>query len=277
MNDPLRISLSVRVYRGLLRTYPREFRQEYGEAMVQVFRDLCLRSGGAGLARVWGRALLDYAVSLVSEHMERGIEMTKTKWIQLSGWGLAASGFLLMAGFAAGSRPEYNPSNAAAWPIDPILNRMAGVLITIAMLLMSAGFAGLLERFREQASMLGLGGLFIGSFAGLTGAVGAIGLGFFQNGPWWNLLMMGILGVNLSLVLFGVDCLRQHLFTRWNGLPLAIGSVFLASALATMGPIQIEWPGVLEFVLLLAFALGLGLVGYLLLSERTEMPTTTTT
>jgi hypothetical protein len=275
MNDPLRISLSVRVYRGLLRTYPREFRQEYGEAMVQVFRDLCLRSGEAGLFRVWGRALLDYAVSLVSEHMERGMEMTKTKWIQLSGWALAASGFLLMAGFAASSRPDYNPYNAAAWPIDPILNRMAGVLITVAMLLMSAGLAGLLERFQEKASRLGLGGLFIGSFAGLIGAVGAVGMGFFQNGPWWNGFMFGLLGVNLGLALFGIDCLRQHLFARWNGLPLAIGSVFLAFGLAMTGPIHIEWPGVLEFVVLLAFALGLGLVGYLHLSERTEMPTTT--
>ena len=81
--------------------------------------------------------------------------------------------------------------------------------------------------------------------------------------------------VILSLALFGVDCLRQHLFARWNGLPLAIGLIFLVSALATMGPIHIEWPGVLEFVLLLVFALGLGLVGYLLLSGPTETPTTT--
>ncbi len=276
MNDPLRITLSVRVYRGLLRTYPREFRQNYGEAMVQVFRDLCLRSGEAGLFRVWGRALLDYAVSLVSEHIDRGVEMTKTKWIQLSGWGLAASGFLLMAGFAASSRPDYNPYNAAAWPIDPILNVMDFVLMTIAMLLMCAGFAGLLERFQKQASSLGLGGLLIGSLAGLISAIGAVGLGFFQNGPWWDLFMLGILGVNLGLALFGVDCLRRHLFARWNGLPLAIGSVSLAFALATMGPIHIEWPGVLEFVVLLAFALGLGLVGYLLLSGLTEMPATTT-
>jgi hypothetical protein len=152
---------------------------------------------------------------------------------------------------------------------------MDGVLITVAMLLMSAGLAGLLERFQEKASRLGLGGLFIGSFAGLIGAVGAVGMGFFQNGPWWNGFMFGLLGVNLGLALFGIDCLRQHLFARWNGLPLAIGSVSLAFGLAMTGPIHIEWPGVLEFVVLLAFALGLGLVGYLLLSERTEMPTTT--
>lgn len=270
MNDSLSVSLSVRVYRGLLRAYPREFRQEYGEAMIQVFRDLCLQPGKAGLASVWGRVLLDYAVSLVSEQIERGVEMTKTKWIQLSGWGLAVSGFLLMAGFAAASRPDYNPYNAAAWPIDPILNVMGGVLITTAMLLMSAGLAGLLERFREQASMLGRGGLLIGSLAGLVSAIGAVGMGFFQNGPWWDLFMFGFLGVNLGLALFGVGCLQQRLFARWNGLPLAIGTVFLAFALATMGPIQIEWPGTVGFLVFLAFALGLGLVGYQLLSGLAE-------
>ena len=43
MNNSQRISVSVWVYRGLLYAYPRSFRREYGEAMVQVFRDLCLR------------------------------------------------------------------------------------------------------------------------------------------------------------------------------------------------------------------------------------------
>jgi hypothetical protein len=275
MKDPLAVSLSVSVYRGLIRTYPHKFRLEYGEAMVQVFRDLCLQPGKTGLASVWGRALLDYIVSIVSEHMDRGVAMTKTKWIQMSGWGLAASGFLLMAGFAAGSRPNYNPYNAAAWPIDPVLNVADTILMTAAMLLMSAGLVGLHERFQERTSVLGRSGLMLGSVAGLFGAIGAAGLGFFESGPWWAWFMMGFLGVNLGLALFGVDCLRQRLFARWNSLPLAIGTVFLAFALASMGPIHIEWPGLVEFILLLAFALGLGLVGYLLQSRPTETPTTT--
>jgi hypothetical protein len=270
MKAPRSVSLSVRVYRGLLRTYPREFRLEYGEAMIQVFRDLCLQSGKTGLASVWGRALLDFAVTLISEYMNRGVVMTKTKWIQLSGWGLAASGFLLMAAFAASSRPIYSPDNAAAWPIDPILNVADVILMTTAMLLMSAGLAGLLERFQQQAGIPGRVGLMIGSLTGLVGAVGAAGLRFFEGDLWWNMFMVGILGVNLGLALFGIDCLRQHLFPRWNGLPLAVGTSFLAFALAAMGPIHVAWPSVVEFIFLIAFALGLGLVGYLLQRETTE-------
>lgn len=270
MKEPLPVSLSVRVYRGLLRTYPRKFRLEYGEAMIQVFRDLCLQPGKTGLASVWGRALLDFAVTLVSEHMNRGVVMTKTKWIQLSGWGLAASGFLLMAGFAASSRPTYSPYNAAAWPIDPILNVADVILMTVAMLLMSAGLAGLLERFHQQAGLPGRVGLMFGSLTGLVGAAGAAGLRFFEGGPWWDMFMVGILGVNLGLALFGIDCLRQHLFPRWTGLPLAVGTSTLAFALAAMGPIHVAWPSLVEFIFLLAFALGIGLVGYLLQRETTE-------
>lgn len=275
MKDSLAVSLSVHVYRGLIRTYPRKFRQAYGEAMVQVFRDLCLQPGMMGLANVWGRALLDYIVSIVSEHMDRGVAMTKTKWIQMSGWGLAASGFLLMAGLAAGSRPDYDPYNSAAWPIDPVLNIAGPILMTAAMLLITAGLFGMGERFQGRISLMGRSGLALGIFTGLVGAMGAAGLGFFKSGAFWSWFMMGVLGVNLGLALVGFDCLRQRLFARWNGLPLAIGIVFSALVLASMGPIHIEWPGLVEFILLLVFALGLGLVGYLLQSRPTETPTTT--
>jgi hypothetical protein len=271
MSDPLAVSLSVRLYRTLLLTYPRHFRMEYGESMVQVFRDLCIHGEEGGLIGVWGHALLDYAVSLVSEHMQRGVEMTKSKWIQLSGWGLAASGFLLLAGFAAASRPDYSPYNSAAWPIDPLLNKVGTILITAAMLLISAGLMGLLARFERRASDLSRIGLVFGSLGGSVSAVGAFGLGLFKNGPWWEMFMIGLLAASLGLTLFGVDCLRQRLFARWNGMPLVIGVSSLALGLS-MSLIHMEWPSIVEFIALLTFAFGLGLVGYRLQSEAVENP-----
>lgn len=267
MNDPLVVSLSVSVYRGLLRTYPRRFRQEYGEAMAQVFRDLCLQPGEAGLAGVWGHTLLDYAMSLVFEHMDRGVEMTRSKWIQLSGWGMAASGFLMMIGYAAQTRPTYNPYNAAAWPIDPLLNAVGIIFFTAALILMTAGMAGLLARFREQVSGLGLAGLVIGIIAGAASTAGAAGLSIFESGPWWDIFLTGLLGINLGMALFGIDCLRQRLFARWNGLPLMFGVGFLAFGLTGLEPFQVDWPIVVVLIVLLVFALGLGLIGYRLQSE----------
>ena len=57
------VSLSERVYRALLTMYPKEFRQEYGPQMNQLFRDQCreeLDSGGVvALAGLWFRTLLE--------------------------------------------------------------------------------------------------------------------------------------------------------------------------------------------------------------------------
>ena len=57
------ISLSKRVYRVLLAAYPKEFRQEYGSDMVQLFKDQCrdeLRSGGvAAWIMLWFRTLME--------------------------------------------------------------------------------------------------------------------------------------------------------------------------------------------------------------------------
>ena len=47
-----------RVFRLLLRAYPREFRAKYGQEMVLVFRDQC-REGDVRSLGFWGRVLWD--------------------------------------------------------------------------------------------------------------------------------------------------------------------------------------------------------------------------
>jgi hypothetical protein len=261
------------VYRWLLCAYPHDFRQKYGPAMLQVFHDLCRRGGKFGLARVWERALIDYVLSLVSEHMNRGAIMTRMRWIQLSGWGMAASGFFFFAGLAAGSRPEYNPGNMLAWPLDPFLNSVDLFLVAAGLLLMSAGMGGFWYRFQQQVKVLGRSGLVIGVISGLVGAAGALGLGYSDSSPWWNLFMLGIVGVNLGLILFGITCWREHLFEHWNGLPLLIGATTLIAILASIGLVQ--WPGPVATVLMITFmAVSMGLLGYRLQSEATEQQAT---
>jgi putative ABC transport system permease protein len=58
------MNVSERVYRWLLRSYPREFRDEYGEEMVLLFRE---RSGDAGL-RSWLQAAGDLLFHAPKEH-----------------------------------------------------------------------------------------------------------------------------------------------------------------------------------------------------------------
>jgi hypothetical protein len=71
---PRLVELSVSLYRLLLAAYPVGFRNEYGEAMAQLFgdtaRDAYRRRGLLGLMAVWLRTLLDLTVSVVRQHRQ---------------------------------------------------------------------------------------------------------------------------------------------------------------------------------------------------------------
>ena len=61
--------------------YPREHRREYGELMVQLFRDR-MRYDGGGLRGliIWMQMIFDLAPSAFEEH-RRGDDMKKRMWI----------------------------------------------------------------------------------------------------------------------------------------------------------------------------------------------------
>ena len=90
--DPRSIFISAASYRLLLLAYPSRFRYEYGPHMAQVFNDLCLRtyrhSGPPGMFSLWALMLFDLFKTVVEEHLQRGVEMTREKFIRLSGWGM---------------------------------------------------------------------------------------------------------------------------------------------------------------------------------------------
>ena len=63
-------SFSEKLYRALLVAYPREFRRQYSEQLVQAFGDLCReergRHGRKGLLLLWVRTLGDLMISVFS-------------------------------------------------------------------------------------------------------------------------------------------------------------------------------------------------------------------
>jgi len=65
------VRTSERVYRSLLRAYPRELRDEYGNEMVRCFRDLCREAvddgGNLGLAALWARTLPEWLSTALKE------------------------------------------------------------------------------------------------------------------------------------------------------------------------------------------------------------------
>ncbi|MEO7358765.1 MAG: hypothetical protein ABI120_00450, partial [Gemmatimonadaceae bacterium] len=73
MNAPAKQSRSDRTYSTLLRLLPKEFRREYEQDMREFFmeklRDVRERSGTFGVARLWGRTLVDIVVTACIEHV----------------------------------------------------------------------------------------------------------------------------------------------------------------------------------------------------------------
>lgn len=96
-------SLSTRLYAGLLRAYPAEFRRRYASEMTVLFADQ-LRDARrpSGLAGVWLRSLADVAASAIGEHMRRDRTVARslatfapTRSMRLAGL-LAVTGSVLL-------------------------------------------------------------------------------------------------------------------------------------------------------------------------------------
>ncbi len=73
--DPHPVAVSYRVYRAVLRVYPRRFQREYQNEVAHLFRDCCRDAyhtqGLWGLAGVWARAVLDLGKNVPQEHVEQ--------------------------------------------------------------------------------------------------------------------------------------------------------------------------------------------------------------
>ncbi|HEX7736723.1 MAG TPA: Stp1/IreP family PP2C-type Ser/Thr phosphatase [Ktedonobacteraceae bacterium] len=74
-------SLAERLYRFLLRAYPRAFREEYASEMVLVFRDAYSaawqQQNGAGVLHMVGDFFYDFVKTVCIEHMRAWIEPNK--------------------------------------------------------------------------------------------------------------------------------------------------------------------------------------------------------
>jgi hypothetical protein len=86
------VGISQRVYRALLRAYPRQLRAAYGDEMVRCFRDLCREAladgGGVGLAALWVRTLPEVLATALTE---RSTMVTRHAYRAAVGVALAAA------------------------------------------------------------------------------------------------------------------------------------------------------------------------------------------
>jgi hypothetical protein len=81
-----------RVYAALVRLYPRPFRENYGADLAQLLRDQCAEEPAW---RVYGRALVDLAITVPSQHLEALVHNNSTRVVSLLYAAIATAGALL--------------------------------------------------------------------------------------------------------------------------------------------------------------------------------------
>lgn len=274
------VTISVSIYRRLIAAYPAAFRMQYGAPMVQVFRDACRRAtqgGPMALFGLWARTVFDLMKTAIEEHARGGVQMTREKFFRLSGWALMAGPVLFFIGWLANSRPEYNPYNAAALPIDPVANLVAMPLAAVGLAFTSLGLWGMLLRYGTKAggSALWLG---LGMVSSLASSAGAVWMVLDNNGYGWMVFFLGLFGLFFGIAIFGAVNLGLRLMPRWNGLPLLAG-VWIPGFLMFAGLFQLGTGSVLispetVFTYLWAFSLLMFFgLGYLLQSSSSKIRT----
>ena len=273
LTDPPVVNISNSVYGLLLIFYPSPFRREYGPQMAQVFRDCCLKSyrqsGIPGLLSLWALTLFDWLKTVLEEQTQRGTEMTREKFIRLTGWGMILSGVSLLLGFLASNMDAVLGRTLMGREVDRY-EVISNVLLISGSLLLVLGFIGLLLRYGKQSGRAGKITLMGGILFGLFSLFGAWALSVF-DGDWaWTTWFISFTMIFVCLTLFGLLTLRQKLLPRWNALPLVAGIGIPLFVLITgiwealtPGPGWVDDQG-FGLLILLITAVSVGLLGFTL-------------
>jgi hypothetical protein len=246
--------------------------------MAQVFRDCILRSyrldGLPGMLNLWTLTLLDYIKSVVEEHLQKGIHMSKTTFFRLSGWSFVMGAIIFIVVWLISIRdvPEYSRYNALSKPIDLYLEYATAILLPLMFLLLLVGMIGLYLRYGNNTNGFGKFGLIMGAIGGVLTLVAAIPM-FTSGADWsWTAWMVGSILYFLGLVFFGISAVRGNLLPRWNALPILAGIWFPLLIIVLS---QEDWNAtqIIELVGFVGFlftAIGLAGMGLLLKSDTQE-------
>jgi hypothetical protein len=101
--SPRTVNCAAALYRLLLKGYPAEFRREYGDEMLHVFRELASeswnRKGTAGLMSFWLRVLADLVRSVPQQHFLTLSGRFSVKTILSASLAVAVAAFLQLVVF----------------------------------------------------------------------------------------------------------------------------------------------------------------------------------
>src|ERR687895_1422202 len=177
------VGTSERAYRALLRAYPRELRDGYGDEMARCFQDLCREeledNGGLSLAALWARTLPELFYTALKE---RSTMLARNAYRAAVGVALAAAFVLVWLSLGVGIiGADGDPANTmyfgvlAVGIIGAIVARfrphgMARALFATALaqalVAVIALIAGLGLPWSPPLEILALNGFFVALFVG---------------------------------------------------------------------------------------------------------------
>jgi len=227
------LAFSVRVYELLLLAYPREFREEYGPHMRQVFGDRCRQSvrdsGMAGIFGWWLIAGIDFVTSVVEQHLRRENYMTRTTLIRIGSWSLmlAAVNFIVFSLAVSPTQTDLGP-----WPF---------MLLTF---LTSVGTIGVLVGFEGAARPAGKPLLIAGVATSLLAYTAPLDLWSHIGDPFWIVPYASLAVLLACLAGYGLIALRRSFLPVDTAVALLAGIWFiLLVVLAGFYPIWDTAPG----------------------------------
>ena len=229
------VGVSEWAYRSLLRAYPREVRDEYGDEMALCFRDLCREEledrGGLGLAAMWVRTLLELLYTALKE---RSNMLARNTYRSVLGIAVA-TGFILLIPLLANW----------AWTLGDFV--FAGALIFgtgLAFVLVARKGGDIVYR---SAVGVALAAAFL--LAWLSLGVGIIGAdGDPANMMYFGVLVVGIVGAIIAR--FRPPGMARALFTT----ALAQASIAVIALIFGLG---LPWSPPIEILALNGFFVAL--------------------
>jgi hypothetical protein len=215
-------AVSDRLYRLVLNVYPREFRDEYGEEMVQTMRaqvrEAWTDRGALGVTGLWLRVLLDSAHSALAEHLKQGwhVNLNRVGF----GYGFAtAIGYLLaFVSLLAWNGELVGFEAAENWLLPrrylyPVLTGPGFVLTGI-------GLRGLYQRLQVSIPST-IQGIRLGVGLGMAGVAGVIASLFGSSDYFAGFTIPAAFVVlTLCLATMGRVARRKRTFGAFSFVPL---------------------------------------------------------
>jgi hypothetical protein len=257
------MTLAEQIYRALLLLYPADYRHEYGDLMLQIFRDVSRdkyrRQGIGGIVLWWCRTLLDLTLTVIEQRRRTKLTMSKSTFAQLADNLLFIGGaFIALAAFS-----QFQPGDHSTYHgIYQIFIWLFG----LGALLVGLGCIGMGLRYDQSTDVLEQWTLYLSGGSALVMAVGIFAMTIDDSlGSIW--LGSGILhGVGLTL--FGLLHLRRPSLPIFRGLPLQMASGWLVMLTGVLRINSELFNNTLSFLLFLGMGLAWLAIGLTLHRQK---------